>query len=56
MCLVCRRCFDVGEGFCPLKDELLSIREKLNKADGVILASPVYVEGAYFKSEEICTL
>ncbi len=44
MCLGCRVCFDKGEEFCPLKDELLSIREKLNKADGVIAASPVYVE------------
>lgn len=44
MCLGCRTCFDRGEEFCPLKDELLSIREKLNEADGIVLASPVYVE------------
>jgi len=44
MCLGCRVCFDKGEELCPLKDELLLIREKLNEADGVILASPVYVE------------
>lgn len=44
MCLGCRTCFDRGEELCPLKDELLSIREKLNEANGVIVASPVYVE------------
>lgn len=43
-CIGCRVCFDKGEALCPLKDELLSIREKLNEADGIILASPVYVE------------
>ncbi|WP_010681000.1 flavodoxin family protein [Acetivibrio cellulolyticus] len=44
MCLGCRVCFDKGEELCPLNDELLSIRKKLNEADGIILASPVYVE------------
>jgi len=44
MCIGCRVCFDKGEELCPLKDELLTIRKKLNEADGVILASPVYVE------------
>jgi multimeric flavodoxin WrbA len=44
MCLGCRVCFDRGEQFCPLGDDLLSIRGKLVEADGVILASPVYVE------------
>lgn len=44
MCLGCRVCFDKGEELCPLKDELLHIRELINAADGVILASPVYVE------------
>jgi multimeric flavodoxin WrbA len=44
MCLGCRACFDKGEEFCPLKDDLLPIREKLIEAEGLILASPVYVE------------
>jgi len=44
MCLCCRVCFDKGEEFCPLKDDLLSIRKKINEADGIILASPVYLE------------
>ena len=43
-CLGCRICFDKGEALCPLKDELLTIKEKLDEADGLILASPVYVE------------
>lgn len=44
ICLGCRACFDKGEEFCPLKDDLLSIRDKIINADGIILASPVYVE------------
>jgi multimeric flavodoxin WrbA len=44
MCMGCRICFDKGEQFCPLKDDFLTIREKVVEADGVILASPVYVE------------
>lgn len=43
-CRGCRICFDKGEDLCPLKDELLNIRDKISEADGVILASPVYVE------------
>lgn len=44
LCRGCRICFDKGEDFCPLKDMLLSIRDKISQADGVIFASPVYVE------------
>ncbi len=43
-CRGCRICFDKGEDLCPLKDELLNIRDKISQADGIILASPVYVE------------
>lgn len=43
-CRGCRICFDKGEELCPIKDELLNIRDKINSADGIILASPVYVE------------
>lgn len=43
-CRGCRICFDKGEEMCPLKDELLTIRDKIREADGIILASPVYVE------------
>ena len=42
-CRGCRVCFDKGEGKCPLKDDLLFIYEKIQAADGLILASPVYV-------------
>ena len=43
-CHGCRVCFDKGEEKCPLKDNLLTIRDKLLDADGIIIASPVYVE------------
>ena len=44
LCRGCRVCFDLGEEKCPLKDELLSIKEKILAADGIIAASPVYVD------------
>lgn len=44
MCRGCRLCFDRGEDRCPLKDEVLPIRDKLCKADAAVLAGPVYVE------------
>lgn len=43
-CHGCRICFDKGEIKCPLKDELLQIRDKIQQADGIIIASPVYAE------------
>lgn len=43
-CCGCRACFDIGEEKCPLKDELLITWEKIHQADGIIAASPVYVE------------
>lgn len=43
LCRGCRVCFDRGEAFCPLKDDLLSIKAKIQAADGLIVASPVYV-------------
>lgn len=43
-CIGCRVCFDKGEILCPLKDDLLAIKSSLDNADGIILASPVYVE------------
>lgn len=42
-CRGCRVCFDKGEEKCPLKDDLLSIRTKMDAADGLIVATPVYV-------------
>ncbi|EMS69548.1 flavodoxin family protein [Ruminiclostridium cellobioparum] len=44
ICRGCRGCFDRGEKSCPLKDEVPGIKERLDSADGVVLASPVYVE------------
>ncbi|MDF2985113.1 MAG: NADPH-dependent reductase [Eubacterium sp.] len=43
-CRGCRVCFDKGEEKCPLKDEVLSVRSKIDNSDAVVLASPVYVE------------
>ncbi len=42
-CRGCRTCFDRGEARCPLKDDVPAIRAKVDAADGIILASPVYV-------------
>lgn len=42
-CLGCRACMDRGEEFCPLKDDLASIEQKILAADGVIIAAPTYV-------------
>ena len=42
-CRGCRTCFDRGEEKCPLKDDLPAVKAKLDAADGIILASPVYV-------------
>ncbi len=42
-CRGCRVCFDKGEQECPIQDDQLSIFEKMQAADGLILASPVYV-------------
>ena len=44
LCRGCRLCFDKGEALCPLKDDLLPIKAKLQAADVVIAASPVYVD------------
>lgn len=43
-CCGCRACFDKGEENCPMKDDFLPIWEKINQADGILVASPVYVE------------
>ena len=42
-CRGCRACFDRGQDRCPLKDDMPLIRAKMDAADGLILASPVYV-------------
>lgn len=42
-CKGCFACIKKGDQFCPLKDDRPKIEEKITNADGVILASPVYV-------------
>lgn len=41
-CLGCKLCFDKGEGHCPLKDDRDILLEKLERSDGIILATPSY--------------
>lgn len=41
-CKGCNQCFQRGEQFCPCRDEVQEIKEKLMEADGLIFASPVY--------------
>ncbi|MGI5859274.1 MAG: flavodoxin family protein [Tepidanaerobacteraceae bacterium] len=43
-CRGCRACFGKGEEKCPLNDDLLSLLEKIHQADGILAASPIYVE------------
>lgn len=43
-CRGCRACFDRGEDRCPLKDDIPRIRAKMDAADGVIVAGPVYMD------------
>jgi multimeric flavodoxin WrbA len=44
LCRGCRACFDRGEDSCPLADDLPAIKARMIAADGLIVASPVYVE------------
>jgi multimeric flavodoxin WrbA len=43
-CRGCRVCFDRGEEKCPFRDDLLAVKAKMKAADGLLLASPVYVD------------
>ncbi|KUO51053.1 MAG: hypothetical protein APF76_16285 [Desulfitibacter sp. BRH_c19] len=43
LCKGCFACIAKGEHFCPIKDDLLIVTEKMFNADGIIFASPVYV-------------
>ena len=42
-CKGCFNCLSRGIEFCPLKDDLGMIQEKMDKADGLVMVSPVYV-------------
>ncbi len=44
MCRGCRICFDQGEDRCPLRDDLLRLKARIKAADGIIAATPVYVD------------
>lgn len=44
ICCGCRACFERGEEECPFDDDLPVIWKKIHNADGIIAASPVYVE------------
>lgn len=44
MCRGCRTCFDQGEEACPLQDDLLALRASMQAADGLLVATPVYVD------------
>jgi multimeric flavodoxin WrbA len=43
-CRGCRICFDRGEEHCPVKDDLPGLKARMLSADGVLMASPVYVD------------
>ena len=42
LCRGCKLCFNKGEEFCPLKDDRDVLLEKMEKSDGIILATPNY--------------
>jgi multimeric flavodoxin WrbA len=42
-CRGCLQCMRRGEERCPCRDDLLSLRDQMRAADGVIFACPVYV-------------
>lgn len=41
-CRGCITCFEKGEEFCPLKDDMAVLLAKMESSDGVILATPNY--------------
>lgn len=43
LCRGCRLCFDKGEENCPLKDDRDLLLDKIERADGVVFATPNYV-------------
>lgn len=43
LCKGCYLCNSRGEEYCPLKDDRDTILAEMGKADGIIFASPVYV-------------
>lgn len=43
-CRGCRMCYGRGENHCPMNDDIHVIKAKMVEADGLLLASPVYVD------------
>lgn len=43
-CRGCRICMDRGEDRCPVKDDLLDLKQKMKESHGLLVASPVYVD------------
>lgn len=43
-CRGCFTCIKFGESRCPLKDDRVKIEQMIEKADGIILVSPGYVQ------------
>jgi multimeric flavodoxin WrbA len=41
-CKGCNLCLQKGEEYCSIKDDIIELRDKMIKADGIIFASPVY--------------
>ncbi len=41
-CRGCELCLTKGDALCPIKDDLITLRMKLQDADGIIFNSPVY--------------
>ncbi len=44
LCRGCFLCVSKGEDKCPMKEDRISIERRMEKADGIILVSPGYVQ------------
>ena len=43
MCKGCQLCYEKGEDFCPMKDDVAAITKSLLDCDGIIFYTPTYV-------------
>lgn len=41
-CIGCHRCIEIGEAYCHEADKIRDFLERMRKAEGVIITSPVY--------------
>lgn len=44
-CLACRKCKEIGQGFCFLNDKVNVFLKKLYQSDALVIGSPVYYAG-----------